>query len=450
LSGTETVRRALDRALKAGAHSGDAVLVEGDGIEARVRGDEVEHVKQARERTLGIRVFVEGPGGLRQAITSTSDLDPKAVDRMAEETVALARNTAVDAHAGLPADGFATDLPDLGLIDETDRGIAVADHIGWARAAEQAARAVDPRIVNSDGSTAGSDFGQIYVANTAGFEGSYASAGHSLFCMPIASQNGAMETAYWTTVARRVADLEGPEAVGRRAAQRALESLGAKRVATAEVPVLFDNMTARSLLSNLASCVSGSAIYRKSSYLAGRLGEAVASPKLTVVDDGRRPGGLGSKPFDGEGLPTGRTVVLQDGVLESYLLDSYSARKLDMQSTGNASRSAGSAPGVGPSNLWIEPGETDLEAMVQNTGRGLLVTWLFGHGFNPVTGDFSRGARGFWIEGGERVQAVEEITVAGNLGDMLRDVDLVANDLHWMGSVASPSLRVAQMTVAGT
>jgi len=444
------VRRALDRALKAGAHSGDAVLVEGDGIEARVRGDEIEHVKQARERTLGIRVFVEGSGGLRQAITSTSDLEPKAVDRMAEDTVALARNTAVDAHAGLPADGFATDFPDLGLIDEADRGIAVADHIGWARAAEQAARAVDPRIVNSDGSTAGSDFGQVYVANTAGFEGSYASAGHSLFCMPIASQNGAMETAYWTTVARRVADLEPPEAVGRHAARRALESLGAKRVATAEVPVLFDNMTARSLLSNLASCVSGSAVYRRSSFLAGRLGEAIASPRLTVVDDGRRPGGLGSKPFDGEGLPTGRTVVLQDGVLESYLLDSYSARKLDMQSTGNASRSAGSAPGVGPSNLWIEPGETDLEAMVQNTGRGLLVTWLFGHGFNPVTGDFSRGARGFWIERGERVQAVEEITVAGNLGDMLRDVDLVGNDLHWMGSVASPSLRVAHMTVAGT
>ena len=445
----EIAERALERAMAAGAHSGDAVLVEDEATEVRVRDTEIEHVKQSRERSLGLRIFVAADGGLRQAITSTSDLAPDAVDRLAEDTVALARATAADSNAGLPDGGFAMDLPDLDLFDPAEGTIDVERHVADSRAAEAAARAVDDRIVNSEGSSSDSQRTRVAYANTAGFAGQYERAGHSLVSSPIAAENGEMQTDYWFAVARRRSALESPEAVGRRAAERALSQLGARRIPTCEVTVLFDPPTARGILGNLAASVSGYAVYRQSSFLAERLGERIASHAVTIVDDGRLPGGLGSKPFDGEGLPTGRKAVVENGILRSFLLDHYSARKLGLQSTGNASRSAGSAPGVAPTNLWIEPGSQSLDQLVQNMERGLLVTKLFGHGFNPVTGDFSRGAAGLWIENGEAVHPVEEITVAGNLADMLMDVDAVGSDLLWMGSVASPSLRISRMTVAG-
>ncbi len=250
-------------------------------------------------------------------------------------------------------------------------------------------------------------------------------------------------------MARRLGALEAPELVGRRAAERALGLLGARRVPTAEVPVIFDPLTARSLLGNLLACVSGYGVYRGSSFLAGRLGQRLAGSDVTVVDDGRVMGGLGSKPFDGEGQATRRTVVVDRGRLASYLLHGYSARKLGLASTGNAARNAGSAPSVGATNLWLEPGGATQEELIAATPRGLLVTGLFGHGFNPVTGDFSRGARGFWIEDGALAHPVEEITVAGNLGEMLERVDGIGSELLWAGRIAAPALRVARMTVAG-
>jgi len=444
-----TVRRALGRAKRAGAHAADAVLVESDSVETRVRGEEIDFVKQARERTLGIRAFVKGPNGLRSAITSTSDLTSDAVDRLADETVALAEATAEDPHAGLPDESFATDLPDLALLDPGDRDVSLEERIDEARRAERTARGFDPRITNSEGSEATSSFSRIASGNTSGFLAEYESAAHSLSSMPIASEGGAMQTDHWFSVARHRRALEEPEAVGRRAAERALARLGARRVATCEVPVIFDGVSARSLLGNLASCLSGYAIYRRSSFLADRLGETIASELLSVVDDGRLPAGLGSRPFDGEGLPTRRKVVIERGKLETYLLDSYSGRKLEMASTGNAARSAGSAPRVSPTNLWIEPGTSSLEEMIAGTERGLLVTGLFGFGFNAVTGDFSRGATGVWIERGERIHPVEEITIAGNLAEMLTKIDAVGSELIWLGSVAAPALRVARMTLAG-
>jgi PmbA protein len=439
----------LDRVKQAGAHSADAVVVESDSLEVRVRGEEVEVVSQARERALGVRAFVAGAAGLRVAISSTRDLSRATVDRIADECVALAKSTAEDPTAGLPDGGFARDVPDLALFDPADRGVGTQDRIDAAFAAERAARGADPRIANSEGSAAGSDFSRVAYASSAGFSGSYASAAHSLASSPIARDGSQMQVDYWYTTARRLAELEAPEAVGRRAAERALARLGAKKIATCEVPVIFDALSARSLLGSLVACLSGYAVYRMSSVLAGKLGERVASERITIVDDGRKPGGLGSKPFDGEGLPTARKLLVERGVLGSYLLDCYSARKLGLRSTGNAARSAGSAPGVAPTNLWIEPGAQTQDEIVRETPRGLLVTGMLGHGFNPVTGDFSRGAYGFWIEGGERAHPVEEITVAGNLLDMLKDVDAVGRDLLWMGSTASPSLRVARMTVAG-
>jgi PmbA protein len=443
------VAEAIDRVRAAGADAADALLVVADATEARVRGAEIDFVKQARERTLGIRALVRGTRGARSAVTSTSDLSEDAVARMAVETVELARATAEDPAAGLPEDEPEGHPPDLRLLDAADRAVGIQERIEQARIAEAAARAADPRIVNSEGTQVASDFAEHFYANTRGFVGSYASAHHSLVSEPVARQNGSLQRDHWLAVGRRLADLEDPAAVGRRAAERAVRRLGARRVATCEVPVIFDPVTAPSLLAQLAACVNGYAVYRETSFLAGRLGETIASGLLTVIDDGRRPGGLGSRPFDGEGLPTRRNVVLDRGRLASWLLDSYSARRLGLRSTGNAARSAGSAPTAAPSNLWVEPGRASLADLIATTARGLLVTELIGMGFNPVTGDYSRGAAGLWIESGEITGPVEEITIAGNLGDMLRDVDAVGSDLLWLGRIASPSLRVARMTVAG-
>ena len=450
LPGREAVARALARAQAAGAHSADASLVETDALEARVRGDEIDFVKQSRQRVLGIRAFVAGAGGLRTALTSTSDLSADTIDRLADETVALAGATAPDAAAGLPADGFASELPELGLFAAEDRHVAVEARIADARRAEAAARELDPRITNSEGTSVDSSFHRVVYGNTAGFVGDYESASHSLLSEPLAQAGASMQRDWWMTAARRLDALEEPAAVGRRAAERALRRLGARPVSTCEVPVIFEPAVARSLLGHLAACVSGSTVYRDASFLAGRLGDSIASELVTVIDDGRLPGGLGSRPFDGEGQPTRRTVLLERGRLGSYLLDSYCARKLGLRSTGSAASAAGGAPGPAPTNLWLEPGRLPPEEIVRRTERGLLVTELIGMGFNPVTGDYSRGAAGLWIEDGRVRFPVEEITIAGQLGEMLAAIDLVGSDLLWVGSIAAPTLRVARMTVAGS
>lgn len=450
-SGREIVARALDSASRAGADAADVVLIEADSTEARVRGDEIDFVKQARGRTLGIRALLGGSAGRSVAIASTSDLDADAVNRVAQEAVTLARATAPDPAAGLPEGDYATGWEDLELqLAHPDEGeVDVEARIQDALDAEAAARAADPRIDNSEGSQASSGHMQVTYGNSEGFLGDYESDSHSLFSEPLAREGESMQRDYWMTVGHRLADLESPTEVGSRAAERTLRRLGARAVGTCEVPVIFDPITAPSLLRQLAGCVSGYAVYRKSTFLADRLGEPLGSPLLTAVDDGLRPGGLGSRPFDGEGLATRRNVILEEGRLCSWLMDSYSARKLGLESTGNATRGAASPPGAGPTNLYFEPGNASLEDIIADTPRGLLVTELIGMGFNPVTGDYSRGAAGLWIEGGEIRHPVEEITIAANFADMLRDVDAVGDDLLWLGAVASPSLRVAQMTVAG-
>ena len=328
--GAEIVERALERSQRAGASQVDALLVRSDSHQARVRGEEIDFVVQARERHLSIRTWVASGDGLSTAVTSTCDLSPEAVDRMAEETVALARATAPDPHAGLPEAGFAEDSPDLALYDPRDRSVPIEARIEEARRAESAARAFDERIDNSEGSQVSSGFSSIAYGNSAGFLGQYESASHSLSCEPLASQGGSMQRDYWLTVGRRLADLEDAAWVGRSAAERAIRRLGAKRVETCEAPVIFDAFTAPSLIGHLAGCVNGYSIYREASFLASRMGEAIAGPSVTVIDDARLPGGLGSKPFDGEGLATRRNVIVADGVLETWLLDTYSGRKLGL------------------------------------------------------------------------------------------------------------------------
>ncbi|HIF92007.1 MAG: metallopeptidase TldD-related protein [Myxococcales bacterium] len=443
------VTHALESAKLAGASQCDVLLVEGNDREVRVRGDEVEFVKQAQERGLGIRTLVAGKDGLQTAVVSTSDLAPDAVERMAQEAVALARATAPDPFAGIPEDGFATELPDLGLFDESDFGVSLDARIEDAKRAEAAARATDKRIDNSQGSQASSGFARIVYGNHHGFLSSYQSASHGLFSEPLARDGDSMQRDYWMTAGRRLSDLDDPAIVGRKAANRALRRLGAKRVATCVVPVLFDGLTAPSLIGQLTSCLSGYSIYRESSFLADKMGEMIASSNVTIIDDGRLQGGLGSKPFDGEGQQTRRNVLLEDGQLKSWLLDHYSAKKLGLTSTGSASRGTGSAPHVGTTNLWLEPGEKTLDELIAEIDRGLLVTELIGMGFNPTTGDYSRGAAGLWIENGEIVHPVEEITIAGNLGEMLKQIDRVGSELVWRGRTASPPVRISQMTIAG-
>ncbi len=295
--GADAVARALARAKQAGASEADAMLLEADSISvARARRrDRLRH-PGARARARHPRLRAPATAGSPCGSTSTSDLAPETIDRMADEAVALARATAPDASAGLPDGGFASDAPDLALFDPADRDVAVEARIEDARRAEAAARALDPRIMNSEGSQVASEFRSVVYGNSAGFLGSYESASHSLFSEPLARENGAMQRDYWLTAARRLDRLEDAAAVGRRAAERALRRLSAKRVATCEVPVLFEPLVARSLLGHIAGCVSGGAIYREASFLAGRLGERIASELVTVIDDGRLPGGLGSRP----------------------------------------------------------------------------------------------------------------------------------------------------------
>lgn len=449
-SSEAVVERALQKLRSAGAASADCMLVESDSLEVRVRGEEIEHLKQSRAKTLGVRAFVRGDAGLQQAMGSTADLADEAVERLVEHTLGLAQATAGDPFAGPPAEAAAEPLLDLALYDPSDQPAKAEDRIEAARRIERAARAVDPRISNSEGSEAQSHFSTVVYGDMRGFLSSYGGASHSFMSTPLAVDGDSMQRDYAFAVSRTLAGLPEPEVIGREAGERALRRLGARPVETCEVPVLFEPRVAASLLRQLLQCASGYAVYRGASYLIDQVGEVVAAPGVTVIDDATLPGGLGSKPFDGEGMPTRRNVLVENGRLVQYLFDTYSARKLGAASTGNATRRPGSSPSVGPTNLWLEPGTLPPEDMLASTERGLLVTELIGFGFNAVTGDYSRGAAGFWIESGAIAHPVEEVTIAGNLGDMLRGIDAIGSDLLWFGRVAAPSLRISRMTVAGS
>jgi PmbA protein len=434
------------RARAAGARAADAVVAESDGLSVGVRLGEVEKLKRARQRRAGLRVFV----GDAIAIVSTADLSPAALDELAREAVTLARATAPDPFAGLPdpAD-LAADLPELDLHDPAVAALEPEQALAWARDGEAAALAAAPEITNSEGAEVGADAGRVAYASSLGFAGGYDGSHASLAVVPVATRDGLMQRDSWYTAHRKLRGLESPAAVGREAAHRTLRRLGARRPPTCECPVVFDPEIAASLLRHLAGAISGSALYRRMSFLVDRLGERVASDVVRVVDDPLRPSAPASRPFDGEGVRQTRRVVVDRGVLATYLLDSYSARRLGLRTTGHAARSVGDAPGAGPTNFVLEPGAHTPEAIIASVRSGLYVTELIGFGVNPVTGDYSRGAAGLWIENGELAYPVEELTIAGNLRDMLRDIEMVGNDLTLRSSIASPTVKLARMTVAG-
>ncbi len=434
------------RALAGGATAAEAVAREGDEFSTLVRLDQVEQLKEAGSRALGLRVFF----GQRAASTHTSDFSPQGIEQLVSGALALARVTSEDPHAGLPApQELGTLSADLGLYYDDVHSLPTDAHIDYARRAERAALAGDPRLSNSEGGSFDAATGRKALANSHGFVGEYRRSYCSVAAVPIALENGSMQRDYWYAVSRTLSRLDSPEEVGRIAAQRTLRRLGARKATTAQVPVVFEPMVARSLLGHLFEAASGDSIYRAASFLVGKLGETIAGSNVTVVDDGTMRGGFGSAPFDAEGVPTRRTVVVERGVLKSYLLNTYTAKKLGLSTTGNAARGLAGTPGIGAGNFFLEPGAESPQQIIAAIPEGLYVTELLGFGVNLVTGDYSRGASGLWISGGELAYPVEEITIAGNLKDMLRNITLIGSDLEFRGSVACPTIRIDGLTVAG-
>jgi PmbA protein len=439
-------------AMKAGASDAESVAREGDEFSVNVRMGQVETLKESGSRGLGLRVFL----GTRSASASTSDLTPDGIRQLVEGALALAKVTEEDPFTGMPETAEFGSVPDdLHLYHEDVYSLPGPERIEWARRAEAAALAADPRITNSDGGSFDAATGRKALANSRGFVGGYRTSYAGVSAAPLAMDaNGQMQRDGWWSSARRLADLESPESIGEEAARRTLRRLGARRVPTQRVPIVFAPEVARSLIGSIFEAASGDSIWRSASFLAGRLGERIAASNLTIVDDNvmllpTGMGGFGTSPFDGEGLPSRRTVVVENGILCNYLLNTYTARKLGMKSTHNASRGLAGTPGIGCGNLYLEPGTLSPEQIVAEVPAGLYVTGLMGFGVNVVTGDYSRGATGLWIENGQLTHAVEEVTIAGNLAEMLRNVTAIGSDLEFRGAVASPTLRIDGMTIAG-
>src|SRR5450631_1546720 len=437
----------VKKAMQAGATDAEVVVREGDEFSTLVRLGAVETLKESGSRGMGLRVLA----GQRTASTSTSDFSAAGVEHLVSGAIALARVTSEDPFAGLPEDGAFGKLEgDLSLYHEDVYSLPTEERIAYARRAEAAAMEADVRIQNSDGGSFDAATGHKILANSRGFVGEYRSSYCSVSASPIAQEEeGGMQRDYWYSAARTLAKLDSPESVGLEAARRTLRRLNGRRVATQNVPVVFSPEMTRSLIGNIFEAANGDSIYRGASFFAGKLGEKVAAESVTVIDDGTMVGGFGTSPFDGEGLPSRRTVIIENGVLKNYLLNTYTGRKLNMPSTGNASRGLEGNLGIGPGNLFMQAGTRPPQEILSSVPTGLYVTELMGFGINMVTGDYSRGAAGLWIENGELTFAVEEITIAGNLKEMLNNVTGIANDLEFRGAVASPTLRIDGMTIAG-
>lgn len=436
----------LARAKQRGASEADVIVANGETLSVQVRMDAVDRLTKAREKRLGLRVFF----GKRSASASTSDFSKPALEQFVADTCTLAQAVVEDPVSGLPDPAkMASDHPDLDIYDSTT--LQTEQQIDLARRGERSALKADPRITNSEGADFDSSSGRMVLGTSHGFLGQYSSSSFSLAVSPIASDpdTGAMQRDSWYGVQRKFSKLEQPERIGEEAARRTVRRLGARKVTTCTAPVVFDPEAAGSLLGNLCGAVSGYALYKGASFLTGQLGQRLAPEFVTINDDGRMPGGLGSRPFDGEGLPTRKNVVVDRGVLANYLLDTYSAKKLSLTSTGNASRSVGESPSVGPTNFYLVPGTATPQQIVESVKHGLYVTDLIGFGINMVTGDYSRGASGFWIENGELAYPVEEITIAGNLKRMFAGIEMIGNDLVFRGRIASPTIKLAEMTIAG-
>ncbi len=443
---------AVELAKKAGADDAEVLVRDGSELTTKVRLGQPELVQEAGSRALGLRVLRGG----KRAVTYTSDLRREALEALCAETVTLANFAERDEYA-LPPDPalLAKHIPELDLYDPAVAEVDAAWALRQAIAGEAAARKSDARVTNSEGATWSRVLGATAFATSGGFVGGYRGSYASLVVEPLCDDvtdptNPKKRNGYWYTASRFLDDLHDAEAVGIEATRRTVATLGSRKVETQECAIVFDPEVARSIVGTIFSVANGSSFWRKSSYLCGKEGELIASALVTIVDDPLIPRAPGSRPFDGDGLATRKNSVVDRGVLAPVLCDVYSARKLGRASTCSAGRGIGGNPGPTTSNLIMQAGNVTRQELLKQTGRGLYVTSLMGFGFNPVTGDFSRGAQGFWIEGGELTFPVSEITIAANFDEILKRIDLVADDLDLRSSTAAPTFRVSHMMLAGT
>jgi len=443
-------RSVVERAVEGGADVAEAGAHSGSHLSVKVRMGEPELVEEAGSRALGLRVMV----GQRVASTYTSDLSEAGQRTLIEDALELARLSETDEFAG-PPDPSELSSPsewaDLDTFDEGVSRISADEALARALRGEQAAFDFDARITNSEGASFTRARGVSTLVTSGGFAGSDYGTYASVVVNPIADdEDGKKRSGYHWSASRHYGDLEDSQAVGEEAARRTIAQLGAKKLPTQELPVVFDKDAARSILGLFAGCILGGSIWRKSSYLLDRVGTRVASDLVDIVDDPLLPKAPGSRAFDGEGLLSRPNVVVENGMLKGYLMDSYSARKLGLRSTASASRSPSGGISPSTSNLILKANTQSRDELVAHTKHGLYVTGMMGFGFNAVTGDFSRGASGFLIEDGELSHPVSEVTISLNLDQLLQRIDAVADDLDQRTAVASPTFRVSSMTLAGT
>src|SRR5450432_3319438 len=418
----EIAQDIVRRATAGGATAAECVVREGDEFSTLVRLGQVETLKESGSKSIGVRVFF----GQRAASTYSSDFSQAGLDRMVSSALTLAKITSEDPFGGIPDASQLGQLSgDLALYYDDVYSLSGADRIDYARRTEKAALDFDPRIKNSEGGSFDAATGHRVLANSHGFVGEYRRSYCSVAAIPIAqTETGAMQRDYWYSVARTLSKLDAPEKVGKIAAERTLRRLGARKAKTAQVPIIFDPMVSTSILEHIFEGVNGDSVYRGASFLAGKLGQAIAASGVTVIDDGTIVGGFGTSPFDGEGVPSRRTVVIENGVLASYLLNTYAAKKLGLKSTGNASRGLAGTPGIGPGNYFLQAGPRTPQQLIADVKEGLYVTEFMGMGVNLITVD-------------------------GNLKDMFLNISEVASDLEFRGAIAAPTIRIDGLTVGG-
>jgi PmbA protein len=439
---TKIAERLVAAALRHGADAADAVAMRGISQSIDVRDGSVEESQRSEGDNVGLRAFV----GRRQAVVSTNDLSGQGADAIAERVVAMARAAPEDRFAGLAdPQSLARDLPDLDLLDAALPTVRDLEEL--ARAAERAATAVNG-VTKSGGASASAGIGGMVLVTSGGFSGAYLGSRHGISIEAIAGEGTGMERDYDFSSARHGADLEAAEKIGRSAGERAVKRLNPRKVSTRRVPVVYDHRVASSLVGHLSSAINGSALARKTSFLQKDLGEQIFAGGVTIIDDPLRPRGLRSQPFDAEGVATSRRALVENGVLKSWILDCASARELGLATTGHAQRGVSSVPSPGATNLHLEPGRASPQELIRDIEDGLYVTDLIGMGANIITGDYSRGAAGFWIEHGELTYAVSEVTIAGHLRDIFRTLT-PANDLTFRHGINAPTVRVEDLTVAG-
>ena len=441
--------RVIESAQSKGATVAEAVVRQGSHLSTKVRLQKPELVEEASSKALGLRVMV----GQQVAVTYTSDLSDRGLEMLVSDAIEMAQFSQPDEFAGAPDPSMLSKVSDhkeLQSFDPEMSALQADEAIRRCIAGEKAAMDADTRITNSEGASFSRAAGMSALVTSGGFRGGTRGTYASLTVSPVVDDaDGKKRSGYHWAAKRHLAELEDPQSVGVEAARRTLRKLGASKIDSQEMPVVFDPDSGRSILGLLSGCISGSAIWRKSSYLIDRVGTKVASDLVNVVDDPLIPKAPGSRAFDGEGLLSRRNVVVKDGVLQTYLLDSYSGRKLGLESTASASRGSSGGVGVGSTNFILQPTSTSREDLLKDTKLGFYVTDMMGYGFNGVTGDFSRGASGFLIENGELTQPVSEVTISLNLDEILKRIDAVASDLDLRTATATPTFRVSSMTVAG-